>query len=299
MSLGRIAAKKMLKKNNKDNTRQTIIEPTHDFFKVKWVEIWNYRDLLYLLVRRDFISKYKQTVLGPAWFILQPLLTTIVFTVIFGKFAKIPLGQVPPILFYLCGLLAWDYFSQCLSGISGSLISNTNLFAKVYFPRLIIPLSLLLSNLMRFTLQLVVFLCFYAYFYFFTPAALFIHPSFAMTLLPIAVLFSALISLGFGLLICSLTVRYRDLQYVVGFTIQLWMYGTPIIYPLSAVPEKWRWIVLMNPMTQILEFYRLVFFGKGDLSFFNVLISLAVTVLFLFAGLYQFNKSEKTFVDVL
>ncbi len=278
---------------------ETIIEPSRDFFKIPWKEISHYRDLLFLLVRRDFVAKYKQTILGPLWFILQPLLTTLVFTVIFGHFARIPTNEIPPVLFYLCGLLAWDYFAQCFSGISYSLVTNLNLFSKVYFPRLIIPFSILLSNLMRSGLQLGIFLCFYFYFKLMTPASAVIHPGAWLLVLPAAWFVSAMASLGAGLLVSALTVKYRDLQHMISFSIQLWMYGTPIIYPLAVVPERWKGLMLLNPMTEVVEVYRLAFFGSGLLSFQGIALSAGITAALFLSGLYMFNKSQRTFVDTI
>ncbi len=289
----------MKKENLKSEIQETVIEAGYNFFKINWKDVWAYRDLLFLLVRRDFVSRYKQTILGPAWFIFQPLMTTLVFTIVFGKFAKIPTNQIPPILFYLCGLLAWDYFAQCVSGISGSLISHVNLFSKVYFPRLIIPLSIILSNLMKYGLQFTVFLGFFFYFKFFTPASQYIHPNGWLALLPVILFMTALASLGVGLWVCAITVKYRDFQHLISFTMQLWMYGTPVIYPLSSVPEKWKWVVLMNPMTEIVEFYRFIFFGTGTLTFESVAFFMFVTTALFLSGLYMFNRVERTFIDTI
>lgn len=278
---------------------ETVIEATRNYFSVPWREIFHYRDLLFLLVRRDFISKYKQTILGPSWFLLQPLLTTLVFTVIFGNFARIPTHQIPPVLFYMGGLLAWDYFAQSVSGVSNSLVGNAGLFSKVYFPRLIIPVSVVLSNLMKYGLQLIFFLCFYVYFKLFTAAGESFHPHAALFWLPAAVFATALASLGTGLWVCAVTVKYRDLQHLVGFSIQLWMYGTPVIYPLASVPEKWKWIILLNPMTQVVEFYRLAFFGTGSFSPQGALLSFLATAVLFLTGLYMFNRAQRTFVDTI
>lgn len=275
--------------------RETVIEPGHPFFKVEWKEIWDYRDLLFLLVRRDFISKYKQTVLGPLWFIVQPVLTTVVFSIVFGKFAKIPTDQVPPILFYMCGLLAWDYFAQCLGGTAGCLISNAGLFKKVYFPRLIVPLSVLISNLMKYGIQLALFLCFL--FYFEGGKTIIVFGK--LLFLAPAILLTAAAALGTGLIISSLTVRFRDLQHLISFSIQLWMYGTPVIYPLSQVPERWKFVVLMNPMTEVVEFYRFIFLGVGTLTSGGIALSAGMAAGLLLTGLYLFNKTEKTFVDTI
>lgn len=284
---------------NFSKPEETVIEPTRDYFRIDWREIFHYRDLLFLLVRRDFVSRYKQTLLGPAWFVLQPLLTTLVFTLIFGRFAKIPTNNVPPVLFYLCGLLAWDYFSQCVLATSAALLSNVNLFTKVYFPRLIIPFSIVISNLMKYGLQLAMFLGFYAYFKFFTNGVHPLHLNVSVILLPAAVFLTALTSLGAGLWVCALTVRYRDFHHLIGFVVQLWMYLTPIIYPLSVVPERWKWLALLNPMAEVVEYYRFAFFGTGTLTAQGLFISLGITLVLFLSGLYMFNRVEKNFIDTI
>ncbi len=281
------------------NEYEVVIERTRNYFQVPWRELVHYRDLLWLLVRRDFISKYKQTILGPVWFVLQPLLTTLVFTIIFGKVAKLPTDSIPPMLFYLCGLLAWDYFAQCAQATATSLSSNVHLFSKVYFPRLVIPLSIVVSNLMKYALQLCIFMGFYLYFKLATPASSVIDPNGAVFLLPVAVFMTALTSLGVGLWVCAMTVKYRDFQHLVGFSIQLWMYGTPVIYPMSLVPEKWKWLVLLNPMSEILEFYRYVFFGTSAPEIPALLLSFTVSLVIFLTGLFMFNRVERTFVDTI
>ena len=286
-------------KKSKTTEYEVIIEPSRHFFKIDWKSLFEYRDLLFLLVRRDFISRYKQTILGPAWFILQPLMTTLVFTVIFGKVAKISTEGIPPMLFYLCGLLAWDYLSQCTHATSLSLKSNIGLFSKVYFPRLIVPLSTVVSNLMKYALQLVTFLGFFLYFKFATEAGSEIQPNRYLFFLPVFILQSALISLGVGLWVSAMTVRYRDFQHLMGFVIQLWMYATPVIYPLSIVPDAWKWAVLLNPMTQVVEFYRFAFFGSGILHGLGFALSWCTTLGLFFSGLFTFNKVERTFVDTI
>ncbi len=286
-------------KKNDEPEFETIIQPTRSYLRINWKELWHYQDLLWLLVRRDFISKYKQTVLGPIWFVLQPLLTTLVFTIIFGKIAKLPTDEIPPMLFYLCGLLAWDYFSQCVTATSTSLTGNMSLFSKVYFPRLIIPLSIVFSNLMKYGLQLCIFIGFYFYFKLGTQSGALMHPQPQLLFLPVAVMSSALISLGAGLWVCAMTVKYRDFQHLVGFSVQLWLYATPVIYPMSMVPEKWKWLVQMNPMSAILEYYRYAFFGSPAPMADSLVISAVVTLTLFLSGLYMFNKVERTFVDTI
>ena len=283
----------------KNDSYELVLEPDRGWFAIDWRSLWHYRDLLYFLVRREFISKYKQTILGPIWFIIQPLLTTVVFTVIFGNIAKIPTNHIPPILFYLCGLLPWAYFAQCLSSISSALISNAMIFEKVYFPRLIIPLSIIVSNAFMFLLQLAVFLGFYAYFKCLTPAGTLLDANRFIFWLPLLLLQTAAISLGVGLLVASMTVKYRDFQHLVGFSIQLWMYATPIIYPLSVIPRKWKLLFVLNPMSGIVEGYRYAFFGTGFVNADYMICSAIVTVLVLIAGILVFNKIERTFVDTI
>jgi lipopolysaccharide transport system permease protein len=282
-----------------DKDFEIIIQPNRSWFYVDWRGLLHYRDLLFLLVRRDFLARYKQTILGPAWFILQPLLTTLVFTVIFGRVTKIPTDGLPPMMFYLCGLLAWSYFAQCLGAIASSLTSNAGLFSKVYFPRLIIPLSIVMSNCFALLLQLATFMGFYVYFKFFTSAGIVMNPNHALFYLPVLFLQSAAIALGVGLWIAALTVRYRDFQHLVPFMTQLWMYATPIIYPMSEVSEKWRWVILINPMASIVESYRFAFFGVGVIDSEKISISFVFTAALLVSGLLIFNKAERTFVDTI
>jgi lipopolysaccharide transport system permease protein len=288
-----------MKPAEQNQPHETVIAPSRHFFYFPMREIAAYRDLLFQLVRRDFVSKYKQTVLGPAWFMLQPLLTTLVFTVVFGNFAEIPTDRIPPLLFYLCGLLAWDYFAQSASGTAMTMLGNVHLFSKIYFPRLIMPLSVVLSNLMRYALQLCMFLGFYVYFKFHTNAGMYFHPSPWLFLLPLVLAMTIFISLGIGLCVSALTVRYRDLQHLVGFVLQLWMYATPVIYPLALVPDRWKWLALLNPMTQVVEFYRMAFFGAGTLSAVGLLICATATTVIFSAGLYLFNKAQRTFIDII
>ncbi len=284
---------------NPQENFEVIIQPNKRWFYIDWRGLLHYQDLLFLLVRRDFVAKYKQTILGPLWFILQPLLTTLVFTIIFGHVTKIPTNGLPPTLFYLCGLLPWSYFSQCLTGVSDSLISNAQIFRKVYFPRLIVPLSVVMSNLMTFALQLVTFLGFYFYFKFFTPAGTSIHPHPFLIMLPLLLLQIAAISLGVGLWIAALTVKYRDFHHLVGFVAQLWMYATPIIYPISVIPKAWRFVMALNPMAGIVEAYRYAFFGKGFVDLDYLWVSGLGTFVVLVSGVLIFNKVERTFVDTI
>ena len=278
---------------------EQIIEPTRGWRVIDWRALVHYRDLLYLMVRRDFVAKYKQTVLGPAWFIIQPLITTLMFTVVFGKIAKIPTDGIPGQVFYLCNLLAWTYFSQSLPTIATSLITNAGLFTKVYFPRLIVPLAALVSNLLAFGLQLVTFLGFYFYFKFATPDGAGIHANLTLLALPLLILHTALISLGFGLWLAALTAKYRDFTHLLGFLVQLWMYATPVILPLRLVPEKLRLVFALNPMTAVVESFRYAFFSHATVNAGYLGLSVAITLVVLISGLLVFSRVEKTFVDVV
>ena len=276
-----------------------IIEPTRAWFRIPWRELLHYRDLLFLLVRRDVVARYKQTILGPAWFVIQPLVTTLVFTVVFGMIAGISTDELPPLLFYLCGMLAWQYFSQCMQGTSTTFVANANLFGKVYFPRLVVPLSVIISNLVAFGIQLVTFLCFWIFFKLFTGAGGQFHLTPYLLALPALLLQTAAIGLGVGLWMSALTAKYRDFVYVSGFLNQLWLYATPVVYPLSKVPEDWRWVSALNPMTGIVETYRYAFLGAGTVSPVYLGISAAMTVVLLFTGLVVFSRTERTFIDTV
>jgi len=276
---------------------ELVIRPTRGWLTLNLAEVWHYRDLLLLLVHRDFVAKYKQTILGPAWFVLQPLLMTVVFSVIFGEIAKIPTDGLPPILFYLAGLLGWNYFAQTFQNTSGTFLSNVGLFGKVYFPRLVVPLSVVISNFFAFALQLATLLVIWIYFKLFTDAGGLFGFSTGIVWLPLVLLQIAALSLGVGLWLSALTAKYRDFSFLSGFIIQIWMYATPVIYPLSQIPEKWRWIAVLNPMTMPIEAIKIMFLGQGTVVGAYVLFSISITVLSLLSGVLVFNKIEKTFVD--
>lgn len=281
------------------STHEIRIRPNQSWLRLDWRALFEYQDLLFLLVRRDFVSKYKQTVLGPVWFVLQPLLTTVVFTVVFGGFARIPTGGVPPILFYLCGLLGWGYLAQIFNSTSATFVTNASLFGKVYFPRLVVPLATVLSSLFAFGIQLVTFLAFYLAYKLSPGTASLFGFRWQIIMLPLLVLQIAALSLGVGLWMSALTAKYRDFFHLSGFIVQLWMYATPVIYPLSAVPERWRWLVALNPMSVPVECCRYMFLGTGGVSPGEIAVSVAATVLLLFSGLLLFQKVERTFVDTV
>ena len=278
---------------------EIVIRPTRGWLQLNLGEIWQYRDLLFLLVHRDFVAKYKQTILGPAWFVLQPLLTTVVFSIVFGEIAKIPTDDLPRMLFYLAGLLGWNYFAQTFQSTSVTLIGNAGLFGKVYFPRLVVPLSAVISNLFAFALQLATLLAVWIYFKLFTSAGGLFGFSASIVWFPLVLLQVAALSLGVGLWFSALTVKYRDFTFLSGFIIQIWMYATPVIYPLSQIPEKWRWIAVLNPMTMPVEAIRIMFLGQGTVVGAYVLLSLSITVLLLLSGILVFSKVEKTFIDTV
>lgn len=277
---------------------EIVLRPTAGWGTVELAGIWRYRDLLSLLVWRDFVAKYKQTILGPLWFIVQPLCMTLVFTVIFGKIAGLSTDGLPPVLFYLCGQLGWNYFAQNFSSNSSTFVANAGLFGKVYFPRLVVPLAALVSNLFAFLIQAATFGSFYLYFKYGRGAVGFGMDWHAI-LLPLLVLHTALLSLGVGLVISALTAKYRDLTHVTGLLLQVWMYATPVIYPLSAFPVKWRWVAAVNPMTPIVESFRLLLLGVGTVQPVDVLSSIAITLAVTIGGLMLFGRIEKTFVDIV
>ena len=276
-----------------------IIEPNRSWFRIPWREIMQYRDLLFLLVRRDFVAQYKQTVLGPLWFVIRPVLTTLVFTVIFGKVAKIPTDGLPKMLFYLCGLLGWSYFSRCMGSTSTTFLSNRSLFGKVYFPRLVVPLSLVASNLIAFGIQLATFLCFWGYFNWFTSVGEAIRMTWFVFLLPLLLLQSAAIGLGVGLWMSAMTAKYRDFVHLSGFLTQLWMYATPVVYPFSIVPDRWKWASALNPMTGIVESFRYAFLGQGSIDVPYLALSVLTTLVVLVSGVLVFSRTERTFIDTV
>jgi lipopolysaccharide transport system permease protein len=254
---------------------------------------------LALLVHRDFVARYKQTVLGPAWFVLQPLLITLVFSAVFAGIVKVPTEGLPPMLFYLAGLLGWNYFAQTFQSTSGTLIANAGLFAKVYFPRLVVPLSAVISNLFAFALQFATLLAMWIYFKLFTGAGGLFGFSVGIVWFPLVLLQVAALGLGSGLLFSAFTARYRDLTFLTGFIIQIWMYASPVIYPLSQIPEKWRWLAVLNPMTMPVEAIRVMFLGRGTIIVGSIALSVTITTLVLLSGLFIFNRVERTFVDTV
>ncbi len=274
----------------------SVIRPVSGWFDLHLSDIWRYRDLIMLFVRRDFVAVYKQTILGPLWFLIQPVFTTLVFTVIFGQVAKIPTDGLPQPLFYLSGIVGWNYFSSCLNKTSNTFAGNAHIFGKVWFPRLAVPISVVISNLITFGIQFALFLCVYAYFYL-KGAAVAVSP--LIFFFPFLVLQMAALGLGFGIIVSSLTTKYRDLAQLVGFGVQLWMYATPIVYPVSQVPAKYQWIVALNPMAPVIEAFRCAFLGVGTVNALQTGMSIATTLLVLFAGIVLFSRVEKSFMDTV
>lgn len=273
-----------------------IIGPQRNWFDLRLGELWRYRDLVMLFVQRDFISVYKQTILGPVWYLIQPLLTTITFTVIFGNIASLPTDGLPQFLFYMSGTVVWAYFADCLNKTSNTFVQNASLFGKVYFPRLAMPVSILISNLITFAIQLGLFAAF-VIFFMLTGSS--VQPNLWLFLVPLLVLMMAGLGLGFGIIVSSLTTKYRDLRFLVTFGVQLMMYATPVIYPVSSIPERFRWIILANPMTPIVEAFRFAFLGAGTVDAGHLLYSLGFMLVAVFLGMLIFNRVEQTFMDTV
>jgi len=273
-----------------------VINPQRNLLAIPLAEIWRYRDLLLLMVRRDFVALYKQTILGPLWFLIQPIATAVVFTIIFGNIAKLSTDGLPHILFYMSGITCWNYFAECLIKTSETFTANANIFGKVYFPRIIVPLSLVVSGLLKFAIQFLLFGGFCIWF-FVTGASVHLTPAFL--LFPLLVLIMGMLGLGLGMIISSLTTKYRDLRFLLQFGIQLMMYATPVIYPLSSIPERYHWLIFSNPMTAIVETFRYGFLGSGTLNITTLIYSGVVSVLILAIGTIIFNRVEKTFMDTV
>ncbi|MFC1812451.1 ABC transporter permease [Thermodesulfobacteriota bacterium] len=279
-----------------DTDWTTIIRPTSKWFDLKLRELWQFKDLIVLFVRRDFVARFKQTILGPLWYIIQPLFSSGIFTIVFGKFAGLPTDGLPQFIFYMSGNVVWGYFSRGLTATSGTFIANRGLFGKVYFPRLVVPVSTLISNLISFGIQFALFVFFMG---FFAVKGATIQPNLWILTFPLLMLMMAGLGLGSGIIISSATTKYRDLQQVVGFGVSLLMYATPIIYPLSAVPGKWKWVVLANPMTPIVETFRYAFLGAGTVNPLHLVYSGVFATVLLLIGILIFNRVERTFMDTV
>lgn len=281
--------------DNKDQKFSTVIVPKTKALDFHLKEVWKYRDLVILFVKRNFVSQYKQTILGPLWAIIQPLLTTVVFTVVFGRLAGLAAEGVPSFLFFMSGNIAWAYFSNCLTQTANTFTGNAGILGKVYFPRIVMPISTVLTNLISFAIQFAMFLVFMAIYW----AKGVVQPTWYALMLPLLLLQMAMLSLGVGIIISSLTTKYRDLKMLVGFGVQLWMYGTPVAYDIGIIPQKYLGVYMLNPMTPIINTFRTAFLGLGSFEVSYYLISWAVTIVILFLGLILFNKVEKTFMDTV
>ena len=282
--------------NEETETWDLVITPRKKWYDLQLRDIWRYRDLITLFVRRDFVSRYKQTILGPLWLIIQPIISSLIYTIVFGNIARLPTDGLPQMLFYLSGTVLWHYFSNCLTGTSQTFIQNAHIFGKVYFPRLVMPISIVISNLITLAIQFTLFISFWAFFF---ARGAEIHITSWALAFPLLVFLMAGLGLGLGIIISSLTTKYRDLNYLVGFGVSLWMYITPIIYPVSSIPQKWQWVANINPITPIIETLRMGFLGQGDASRQRLAYSFGCTLLLLFIGAVIFNRVEKTFIDTV
>ena len=272
------------------------INPHSKWYDLRIKEIFKYKDLLFLFVKRDFVSIYKQTILGPLWFFLQPIITAITFTVIFGNLAKISTDGLPQILFYMAGITLWNYFADTLTKTADTFSSNANIFGKVYFPRMIVPLSVVVSNLIKLAIQFLLFLGIWIYYLIQSDL---IHPNKMLVLIPFLIILIGFMALSFGIIISSLTTKYRDLKFLVTFGIQLMMYASPIVYPLSIVPEKYKWIIVANPVTSIIETFKYAFLGVGEFSWLYLVYSTLFTIILFMIGLVIFHRVEKSFMDTV
>ena len=282
--------------NQSKESWDMIIKPKTGWFDIDLKEIWRYRNLIGMFVKRDFVTFYKQTILGPLWYIIQPLFTTLVFTIIFGRVAKIPTDTIPPFLFYMAGNVMWAYFNDSFKLTSDTFNANAKIFGKVYFPRMTVPIAVVVITMLQFLIQFVLFLGFYIYFYFKgTPLNISIY----LIFLPLLLIQMALFSLGAGMVISSLTTKYKDLRFAIGFILQLWMYATPVVYPLTQVPD-WLWpYYVLNPMVSVVECFRYMFFAESSIKMGYIFVSCGSTVLILIAGIILFCRIEKTFMDTV
>ena len=273
-----------------------VIEPHGHAFELKLGELWRYRDLVTLFVHRNFVAQYKQTLLGPAWHLVQPLLTTVMFTIVFGKIARIPTDGVPPFLFYMAGTVVWGYFASVLAGTASTFTGNAGIFGKVYFPRLAVPVATLISRLVAFAIQFAFFLCFLAWFAW---RGADVAPTAWALLTPLLLLMMAALGLGLGIIVSSMTTRYRDLSVLVGFGVQLFMYATPVVYPISVIPERYQALAMCNPVAPIVEAFRAAYLGAGTVSVGYLALSFAIIGALLLGGIVLFNRVERTFMDTV
>lgn len=285
-------------RNEQDGCWSLVIQPKNSLLSIDFQEIWRYRDLCTMLIRRDIVTMYKQTVLGPLWFFIQPMMTTMMYMVVFGGIAKIPTDGIPQPLFYLAGICMWQYFSDCLNKTSNTFMANAGIFSKVYFPRLVVPISNVVSNLIKFLIQLVLFIFVYFYFYFFTDSS--IRPNMYVLMTPVLVVMLAGLSLGFGIVFSSFTTKYRDLSFLLSFVVQLWMYATPVIYPVSTISNpKIKLMMQINPLTGILEAFKYGLLGAGTFSWGALAYSAGFICILLAVGIVVFNRVQRSFIDTV
>jgi len=283
----------------KDNLHETwdlVIIPTRGWFEFNLKEIWQYRDLLKIYIHRNIVTQYKQTILGPIWIIIPPILTTLVFTIIFGNIVNISTDGLPKPLFYMAGIITWNYFSTALTSTSNSLTGNAGIYGKVYFPRIIIPIATLISSLVRYFIQLILFICLLGYFMINNTIGIEIQYH-LLWLFPILIIIMGIQGLGFGLLFSAITSKYRDIHFLISFGVRLLMYASPVIFPLSIVSEKYRGVILANPMSAVIESFRYMMFGVGQISMDAILYSIIFTGGLFFLGYMIFNHTEKDFID--
>ena len=284
---------------NTDNTWLFEISPKNKFFSLNLKEVWQYRDLLMLFVKRDVVTVYKQTVLGPLWYLIQPLFTSITFTLIFNIVAGINTGSIPPFLFNLAGITIWNYFTACLNDTSDTFKKNAAIFGKVYFPRIIMPISIVISNLLKFGIQFLIFIIFYA-FYYFQGAVISFSPT--IVFFPLLVALMGVLGLGLGMFISSLVTKYRDLSYLISFGVQLLMYISAVMYPMALIHEKmpnYGWLIAYNPLAYVIETTRYMLLNAGQISVLGLVYTVLLTVIVFFTGLLVFNKTEKSFIDTV
>lgn len=271
------------------------IESNHSLFDLKLKEVWRYKDLVYMFVKRDFVSGFKQTILGPLWFFINPIFTTIVFVFVFGNIAKLSTDGIPQVLFYLAGITLWNYFSSCLTGTSNIFTANASIFGKVYFPRLVMPITIVISNLMKFGVQFMLFLA--VWIFYFSKGS--IQPNIWILATPFLIVLMAIFALGVGMIFSALTTKYRDLQMLLTFGVSLMMYATPVIYPVSSITGVWKKLAYYNPLTGIFECFKYGWMGQGEFTLEMLLISTVIIIVLLVIGTVTFNKVEKSFMDTV
>ena len=281
------------------------ISPKNNLFDLNLKEVWQYKDLLLLFVKRDVVTLYKQTILGPLWYLIQPLFTSVIFTLVFNNIAGISTGSIPPFLFNLAGVTTWNYFKECLTATSDTFKKNEAIFGKVYFPRVIMPMSIVISNLLKFGIQIFIFICFYLYYYL---TGYQVSPNKYLIFFPLLILAMGMVGLGLGMIISSMVTKYRDLTFLVSFGVQLLMYLSAVMYPLNLMREKlidiekgtdYSWIVDFNPIAHLIEFGRFILLNDGSFSINGIIYTSIFTIIVFFLGLLIFNKTEKTFIDTI